>query len=74
MESSFSKSIVGAMQSVWSNLRIQKLHSWWQSLGNSIIATYAFEWSEKIDYIALRELPTDDKNNLEKDLVDMRWK
>jgi hypothetical protein len=27
MESSFSKSIVGAMQSVWSNLRIQKLHS-----------------------------------------------
>lgn len=74
MESDFSKGIIGAMQSVWSNLWMQKLHSGWQSLGNSIIATYEFEWSEEINNIALRALPTDNKNNLEKDLVDMWWK
>lgn len=72
MTSDFSRSIVWAMQSVWPDLWIQKLHRPESSLGNSVIATSYRDEFEYIEQIVIIP-PTDDRHQLETQLVEMWW-
>lgn len=73
LESNFAQSVVGAMQSTFGSLRIQRHHQWENRIGNSIVATYdAGSDYELLSPIQKKSFPSDDRNDLERELVDMR--
>lgn len=73
LESNFAQWVVGAMWSVFGELRVMQLHYWDHRIGNSIITTYKAT-EAYIPFVPSnkKSLPTDDRNDLESELIEMR--